>query len=67
MIRATVRISEPERWRVALVTDVVRSFEPGFYCGYDAQSGRLVKFHRDDVVKTERVNEDGNVVETTAP
>jgi hypothetical protein len=41
---------------------VMKAFEPGFYCGLDTERNIAVKFHRQDVVKSERVKDQDSTV-----
>lgn len=62
-LRHTVRLTQPNGTRLAVIDFVERAFEPGFSCGLDIEKNQRVKFHYQDIVKTERVDDEGKVVE----
>lgn len=66
-LRHTVRLTQPNGNRIAVVDFVERAFEPGFSCGLDIEKQVRVKFHYHNILKTERVDEQGKVVETSTP
>lgn len=66
-IKNTIRLQVPNGSKIVEVTDVAKAFEPGFYCGFCHEEGKLVKFHYHDVLKAEAVDDGGKVVETTVP